>query len=139
MNKIMRVFYLLTNNMPSKYIIPVKLYRNTESLLRERCKDGWECFEEIVAHYDHYFATHRYINTKYYCRNPKKPGSAFDIVALATYPISLSKDKLMKKSHRKIAYIILHEWGHFAKGDDEIKADKFAIEHIRRLIKEGVF
>jgi hypothetical protein len=142
MNKIEKVYYLLTNRLPNNYIIPIKIYKNSKTLLKNYCKKNEYNYTWVKSYYDNYFKQHQYIKTKY-CNNHKKNkikkiSTAFDIAGLASYPISLAKNHLIKKSNKQIAFSILHEIGHFICGRNEIKVDKFAIRWVRKLIKEGL-
>lgn len=134
MNKIEKIYNIIKNRM-SGYIAPIKVYKNTHTLLKAYCKIDHKNYYKIVNYYTEYFKSHRYMNTKYAGRN-KKNCDAFDIVALATNPISISGNRMLKKNKAKIAFALLHEIGHYKVGDNEIAADKFAIRWIRTLKKE---
>lgn len=143
MNKIEKIYNILRNRLPKKYIIPIKLFKDNKSLLRKEAKRTHRTYCEMVDYYNRYFANPKkatYVTTK--GSKTKKRNTALDIVAFGGRKINsiwVAKKELSKKSKRRIAFILLHEIKHcFQVNTSERKADMFAIRWIRKLIKEKI-
>ena len=140
MKKIEKVYTILKNRLPKKYHIPIKIFKNTESLLRYMAKICHRSYKAIIEYYNKYLDNPKkatYMRTKYF--KSRIINKALDISALGGNPILISKKKFDKIPIQEIAFLLLHEIRHnFQHTSDERDADMFAIRWVRKLIKEGL-
>ena len=143
-NKIKKVHNILMKRLPKSYRIPIRIFKNTEELLRSCVEKHKKNYEEIVKHYNMYLSfceTASYVKTKYF---PYRPKRAFDISALSGNPIYVSSGRLKELGAKdyEIAFLLLHEIGHnvlaLIYSLNEKKCDIFASKWIRKLIKEKI-
>jgi hypothetical protein len=144
MNKINKVYTILANRLPKRLVIPIVIYSTTEELIKIQSEESNRDFNEVVKYYNKLYKVENYLNTSY-CRWVviKHDINAFNINMLASFPIKVSQENVECREEYEIAFLFLHEFGHFTmkkihKSFDEILADKFAIRWIKILIKEGL-
>lgn len=140
MNKIERVYEIIKNRLPKSYVIPIKIYKNTQTLIKAYAKKNGDNYKELIEYYSKTFKPSNYVNSKYgYHIFEKHKIKAFNISALATKPISISRENVEPRKKISIMFLLLHEIGHFIlKSSNEKLVDRFAIRWIKKFIKEGL-
>lgn len=139
MNKIQSVYEILKSNIPIKYVKPIRIYKNTTYLLKAYCKINKEDYKTTTEFYVNYLNKHRkdYIDFDD-CSRKKVTRKNLTIAGLATNPISLNQSILLKRKRESIAFVILHEFGHFIYKNDERKCDLFAKEWVEKLKRKKI-
>lgn len=136
-NRIIRIYNIIKNRLPEKYIFPIKIIKNTKAILKYVSKKTGRNYNELIKSYNIYLQnpkTATYTKTKYWIRGRK---NAFDISAMSGNPILISKERVINRPEYEIAYLILHEIKHNLQNKkSEKRADSFAIRWVRKLINE---
>jgi len=138
MNKIEKIHALLMKRLPTKYHIPIVMYKDTRTMFEAVATEEDQSLLDIFTYYEDYLKNSKkatYMNTKYY--KIPRPKTAMDINALGSNPIKISTERIIKRTNKEIAFLLLHEIGHNSGIKDERKADEFAIRWIKKLIWEN--
>jgi Zn-dependent protease with chaperone function len=144
MDKIEKVYQILKNRLPEILIVPIEIYPTTIDMLIKDSKEREEPLEDAINYYNEDYKQENYIDTPY-CTHVvnKHKINAFNINMLASYPIMVSRENVECRPEHEIAFLLLHEFGHIINRTihryfDEKLADKFAIQWLELLIKEGL-
>jgi len=165
-HKIQRILNKLKKRLPDTHYFETENYSTVYTLLRSiKSIRGKKCtYKEVVNFYTDYFikkdikrkgkgkTKDHYIRTKYYKftnvrNNINRRKEGLTIAGMGGHPIRLALDNLKYWPDRKIAYLVLHEFGHNYSGKgkgnknfwNEYNADMFAIRWMRRMIRENIF
>lgn len=146
MTNLEKAIKIVNKRLPKSYLIPIKTYKTIQSLLKAYCRIDNRDYYKQVQWYNDYFAnpeTNTYMKTKYW-KQLKSRKSAFDITALAGYPIMIAEDNTKGRTVAELVFLIIHEFGHHwldRHGYDDLNerwCDEFSIRWTRKLIKEGL-
>jgi DMSO/TMAO reductase YedYZ molybdopterin-dependent catalytic subunit len=130
--------------LPNRLIIPIVIFPTTEEMIKQEAKELYWEYQELIESYSRDYKAENYIDNPY-CPHiiNKHKINAFNINALASNPIKISFENVEHRPEREIAFLLLHEFGHWAmakvhKYRDEKLADKFAIVWTKKLIDNGL-